>query len=277
MIQLPDIQELEALKNFHENYCLTIYLPMAEPAATIDSYRIQIKNVLKEGKRALIDAGLSLDQAEDMLRPTRLLLEEYEARQCSQGGVALFIHPKMFRYYCVPDHSLPYVVTVSGGFNVEPLQQVIERDHQYYVLMLGHRYVRLYEGSHFDIKPVTLKDFPADMNQALRIDEYPHYRELHTIAPVNEGKGSKAYHEQYDASKVDKELLLEFFRWVDRRLHNFLIYHERPLIIAGVKYLMPIYRKANTYSGLVDTPIIGNQDIPDLRIIKQKAWSLINA
>jgi len=47
------------------------------------------------------------------------------------------------------------------------------------------------------------------------------------------------------------------------------------LIISGVDYLLPIYKKANTYKNLVDKTIIGNQEYAKLQDIRKKAWEII--
>jgi hypothetical protein len=167
------------------------------------------------------------------------------------------------------------MLTVETGFNLEPLLEVMQNSQQYYILALGHKNVRLYEGDHYDLKPVNLKNFPADMKETLGIDEYPQSRETHTIAPASSGKGSEAYHEQYNVSQTDKAMLLEFFRRIDHRLHNFLLYHQKPLVLAGVNYLLPIYHKVNTYPGLLSESITGNQDYPDLPMLREKACNLV--
>ena len=145
----------------------------------------------------------------------------------------------------------------------------------YYLLTLSHKHVQLYEGDRHRLQPVQLKNFSGDLVETLGIDEYPHSRETHTIAPAASGKGSEAFHQQYNVADTDKKMLVEFFRRIDHRLHAFLLYHEKPLLLAGVKYLLPMYRKVNTYTGLMDRAIIGNQDKTDVYSLGKKAWDTI--
>jgi hypothetical protein len=145
----------------------------------------------------------------------------------------------------------------------------------YYLLALSHKHVRLFEGDRYRLKPVELKNFSGDLEETLRIDEFPHSRETHTIAPASSGKGSEAFHQQYNVAETDKKMLLEFFRRIDHRLHAFLLFHEKPLLLAGVGYLLPIYRKVNTYAGLLDEAVIGNQDRTDIYTLGKKAWQTV--
>ena len=147
----------------------------------------------------------------------------------------------------------------------------------YYLLALSHKHVRLYEGDRYRLQQVQLSNFSGDMVETLGIDEYPHSRETHTIAPASSGKGSEGFHQQYNVSQTDKKMLLEFFRRIDHRLHAFLLYHEKPVLLAGVKYLLPLYRKVNTYAGLLDVDITGNQDRSDIHSLGKKAWDKVNS
>ena len=273
MINFPTLDELKELEAFQGPYGLTIYAPPIDPNATTDPNRIEVKNLLRDAETALLSAGMNPRNVEKTLRPARQLLESHEFWRIHHESLVMFMHPKLFRYYHIPNHDTPTLLTVENSFNLKPLLEVMKDNQQYYVLTLGHKNVRLYEGDHYDIKSIELKHFPANMKETLRIDEYPESRETHSIAPA--GKGSEAYHEQYNVTQTDKTMLLEFFHRIDHYLHSFLFSNQKPLVIAGVNYLLPIYRKANTYPGLVNESIPGNQDDPDLQLLKEKAWSLV--
>jgi len=55
-----------------------------------------------------------------------------------------------------------------------------------------------------------------------------------------------------------KDNLLKYFRLIDRGLHDLLRDERAPLVLAGVDYLFPIYREANTYPRLIEEGIPGN-------------------
>ena len=275
MINFPTPTELKELQEFHEPFSVTIYAPPIDANGATDPNRIEVKNLLGDAEMALLSAGVDPRDVEKTLKPARLLLEGHEFWRIHHESLVLFMHPKLFRYYHIPDHTAPYLLTIETSFNLEPLLEVMKNNQQYYILALGHKNVQLYEGDHYGIKPIKLKHFPADMKETLGIDEYPESQESHSVAPASIGKGSEAYHEQYNVSQTDKAMLLEFFHRIDHYLHDFLFSHQKPLIIAGVNYLLPIYRKVNTYPGLVSQSITGNQDDPDLQSLKEKAWSLV--
>jgi Bacterial archaeo-eukaryotic release factor family 7 len=150
-------------------------------------------------------------------------------------------------------------------------------DKHYHVLSLSHNSIRLYEGNRKSLIRLYPSNFPTSMEESLRIDEHQQSRELHQIAPASMGKGSAAYHSQYDVTRIDKDMLLRFFRLIDKRLREFFRGDTSPLVLAGVDYLMPIYKKANTFSNVLPTSVKGNTDHSSLEHIHEQAWKIVSA
>jgi hypothetical protein len=68
------------------------------------------------------------------------------------------------------------------------------------------------------------------------------------------------FHGQGGASDETKPDILAYFRQIDAALAPRLANQKAPLIFAGVDYLLPIYREANTYALLHSEGIPGNPD-----------------
>lgn len=278
MIQLPDEQEMNELKAFDRPFCVTIYAPFIEPNGTRNSpNRIELKNLLRRAETALRDAGTEERFIRKTTRQARKLLDDHEFWMTLDDSLVLFMHPELFRYYHIPKQKAPYLLTVERGFNLDPLMEVLRDNEPYFLLALSHKNVRLYEGDQYRLRPVELKDFPTDMKEALNIDEYPFVLETHQVAPMSIGKGAESFHGQYNKSQTDKDMLLQFFRKIDSRLRGLLNQRGLPLVLAGVEYLQPIYRKANTYAKLLPQSIKGNQEHADLNQIRRQAWQLVSS
>jgi hypothetical protein len=276
MINFPGKQDLEKLEKSDEPFCVSIYAPYIEPNAATNPNEIELKNLLREAETALLAAGVSPRDVKKTLRQAQAL--ETGGREFwphHHESLALFMHPKFFRCYHIPDHATPYMLTVEKGFNLEPLRAVQRNNKEYLVLVLDHKDTRLYAGDLYRLEPVRLKNFPGDMKKALNIDEYPSCRELHEIAPAYMGKGSEGYHSQYNVAEVDKQMLTEFFRLINRRLHRYLEAQQKPLILAGVNYLLPLYRQVNTYPNLWPRTLTGNFRRAQPDDIRRKAWNAL--
>lgn len=275
MINLPDEYELDELRSFRQQHCLSIYVPLIDSNTANNPNRIELKNLLREAETALTQARVSPKDIEATLEPARHLLKDHEFWPPRHESLVLFLHPKLFRYYHLPDHTTPYLLTVETGFNLEPLLEIMKANRQYFVLALSHKNVRFYEGDRYQLKRLRLKSFPTDMKQALGIDEYPLCFETHSIAPTYVGKGSEAFHGQYNIRETDKEMLMEFFRLINKRLRSYLRRKKKPLLIMGVNYLLPIYQLVNTSALLMKGGVAGNFEYANLETIHRKSYDFL--
>lgn len=276
MINFPTKQELEELRTFHEPFCLSIYVPFIEPNASENPSRIVVKNLLREAETTLVSSGVPVRDVRKTLQPIKEQMEQSELWPTRDESLVFFSHPHFFRHYHMPNHETPYLLTVETGFNLDALLQVMQSNKRYFVLALGHKNVRLYEGDRDRIHEVKLKNFPHDMLKSLRIDEFPKSRETHSIAPASSGKGSEAFHEQYNVRQVDKVMLKEFFRRIDKWLSPYLQKRSYYLILAGVEYELAMYRSVSTYPNTLADAVIGNLDDTPLQSIREKAWAIVS-
>ena len=72
-----------------------------------------------------------------------------------------------------------------------------------------------------------------------------------------------------------KNELLRYFRLVSDGLTEFLQEDRSPLVLAGVEYLLPIYKEANSYPNLIDTVIKGNPDLLRADELHKSAWNIL--
>jgi hypothetical protein len=276
MVNFPTAQEMEELKTYHEPSCLSVYVPYVEPNTPENPSRIQVKNLLRDAEVALLSSGASGDAVRKTLLPIRKQMEQNELRPARKESLAFFSHPNFFRCYHIPNYEVPYSLTVGSGFNIEAIEQVMQMNKPYFVLALSHKSVRLYEGNRDTIDEIEMKNFPHDMLETLRIDEFPKSAETHSIASARTGKGSEAVHEQYNVRQVNKTMLKEFFRLINKHLHPYLQKYSYPLILAGVKYELAMYMDINTYPNVLTDTIVGNIDEAPLHDIRARAWGIVS-
>ncbi len=280
MINFPSNRQLQKLKGAIGALRVSLYIPYIPVTTGTNPNLIKLKTFLKQAKQELTELGATKGYIEDLLKPAKELVNGTEFWPSQRAGLALFMGPDMFSYYHIPESITEELVIISDQFELEPLIMAMNETKPYFLLTIGHKNVRLYHGTRYKLKPVRLRDFPPSLTEALQIDEFPQGRQTHTISATTRGKagkGSEGFHEQYNVAQTDKQMLLEFFRRIDKRLHRLLTRHGEPLVVAGVNYLVPIYRKANTYSGLLSDTILGNQDVTDEEVLRTKAWRVVGS
>lgn len=276
MSQLPSKKELKQLAKINEPYCLSIYTPYIDSTGSTNANKIVLKNLIREARQDLLAAGLKAQLVEKTLKPVAALLEGQTFWPIKREGLAIFANSKFFKYFRIPDSDLPRMLNIDRGFALDPLKKMAEDNKSYLVLTLGHNNVRLYKANRYDIKPIKIKGFPADMRTTLRIDELPRVVETHPVATVERGKGSHSFHSQYNVSQTDKTMLLQFFRHINRRLGEFLRGQHLPVVLAGVGYLLPLYQSVNTYPHLIDKGVPGSPVGNGTGHLHKQAWRIVS-
>jgi hypothetical protein len=269
MIQLPTNTEIKTLKAFKEPNSISIYAPYIAPNSSDNPNRTQLKNFIKEARQQLLTKELDEREIDALLLPAKKLLDSEEFRMNYKHSLAVFIGHDFFRYFHLPPKGITSSLTIGKGFSVQPIVKILDKSPSYFVLLLSHNGVQLLKGNRYNIEQIQV--FPTAMKQELNIDEYPKSRQTHNVAPASQGKGS----EKFNKIEVDKEMLVKFFRHIDTKLQKVIKNEKIQLIIAGVEYLLPIYRQVNTYPYLMADEIQGSLEHTPLDSIRKKAFKLL--
>ncbi len=72
-----------------------------------------------------------------------------------------------------------------------------------------------------------------------------------------------------------KQEVVRFFQELDRAIHDHLHNKTVPLVLAGVDYLMPIYREVSGHQNLLPEGISGNPDLASSVDLHEKAWEIV--
>ncbi len=186
--------------------------------------------------------------------------------------MAAFASQDTFRSYRLP-FTFSELVVVTDRFHVKPLLPLLSGDGRFYILALSQKQVRLLQGSRHSVSEVNLQNVPTSLADALSGEERERQLQFHTTArggsAIFHGHGSAG-----DESEHKKDLL-RYFKQIDRGLQDLVCAERIPLVLAGVDYLLPIYREANTCAQLVDEGIVGNPDGLLAQELHDRAWAIL--
>lgn len=272
MIQLPTKAQLAALRAWRLPNSVTIYSPYIAPNSPENNpNRTQLKVLLKEASQLLIDKHVSKREIDVILEPAKKLLESDEFSNNAKHSLVLFISQGFFSYYHLPVEDVNKYAILGSSFKLQPIAKLKSYNLPYYVLIISYNGVQLIKGDLYKIKKVKFQKTPKTMLQELNIDEFNKLRGLHTVARVDKGKNSKRYHGEFEKSQINKDMLTQFFRKIDSDLHKLIKDEKTPLILAGVEYLLPLYRQVNTYKYLSDKEIKGSLEHAPIDTIQKQA------
>lgn len=252
--------------------CVSIYMPTHRKLETQQD-QIRFKNLLRQAEERLLISGLRSPEASRLLEPGRELLENPFFWEYLSDGLALFLSRGAFRSHRLP-YNLKELVVVAERFHLKPLFPLLDYAGQFYILALSKNEVRLLRGSPISAEEVELENVPRSLSDALKFDHPEKQLQYHTRTPPGMGRRAAVFHGHGAREDQAKEDILQYFRMIDRGLSEVLRSERAPLILAGVDYLLPIYRQANSYSHLFEDGVTGNPEGLRPEELHTRAWPI---
>lgn len=251
---------------------VSIFLPTPRAEPELHQHAIRLENLLRQAEARLLAAGCSPEAARQQLGAAYDLLGDRQFWARHGAGLALFAGPDVFRVYRVP-LDLEELVVVNERPYVAPLLPLLNDDGQFYVLALGLGGVRLLRAGHYRMSQVALHGVPASLPDALKYDDFAKQAQFH---PSGGGRaGAVFYGQGARDGRAAKAEILRYFQLVDHGVREQLHDQRAPLVLAGVAYLLPIYREASTYAHLLVQGVACNPDHLPPEELRARAWALV--
>jgi hypothetical protein len=269
--------ELRTLTRKPEGWCVSIYMPTHRVGAEIQQDPIRLKNLLSETEERLLADGLRTSEAQELLEPAEKLLQDGLFWQHQSDGLAIFLSSDQFHYYRLP-FDFDELVVVADRFHIKPLLPLLSGDGRFHVLALSQNKVRLIQGTRYNVSKVALEGVPESLAETLRYNDPEKRLQFHTSTRTPGGKGERPaiFHGHGVASADDpKDYISRYFHQIDEALQDLLRDEQALLVLAGVDYLHPIYKEANTYPYLVDEGIEGNPEELSAEELHERAWAIV--
>jgi len=254
-----DVEEAEyaTLVAHHVQPCISIYTSDCSATEEEKQFLARLKRLLRTAESRLQNASMAVEEAEGLLMSNWHLFEESGPSHADAQGVAVFMSKDFFGCYRLTA-PVASQVTVGHEFLVRPLLPLVPLEDHFFVLALSQNHVRLFEGSCRGIRERTMRKVPGSLHEDLEGLHFERQYQMHTAASLGTHQKGAVFH---GPSIDQKDRLLHLFRDVDRGVADSLKGQQKPLIVAAVDYLFPIYREANTYPHLLDEMIDGNPDL----------------
>jgi hypothetical protein len=238
---LPTRTQIDRLLQSRHPSTVSIYLP-TDPASNGEAERIELKNLAREARRQLDEAGApradvaGVDEAIDELGEDEAFWR-HQAR-----SLAILVTPESLSTFRLPNR-LNALVEVSDRFHVKPLLRALTFPHVAFVLAVSQGSARLLEVVH-DVEPteVEVPDLPRGVDSTVGKSS------IRGTSPSGRDEGAKG------------QRLRQYARQIDQALRPLLNSVDVPLILAATEPMDSVYRSVNTYPHLAQTAIVGNPE-----------------
>ena len=278
-VKLPSRGDLQALMAQQKTPCISIFLPTHREGVELRQEVLRFGMQIREAENLLLLKNLRASQVEDVLRPIRALVEDERFWLHSADGLTVFRSPDVFLTFRLP-YTLQEQVIVTRHFYLRPLWPLMIDDGHFYMLALCQTEVRLLECTHDSANEIELPEMaPRSFITDMKYKESGNELQYHSnpLDAVTGKAGRRAIVSQGERAGVDDEKtgILHYFQRVDGGLHALLKDEKVPLVLAGVEFLLHIYRKANTYPYLLREGIGGNSERENAEVLHKQAYPIV--
>jgi hypothetical protein len=269
-------EDLLELMESREDPSVSIFMPAVKASDQIQQNPIRFKNTLTQAEEQLEKTGLRSPQVNTLLEPAKALLEDDLFWQHQSDGLAVFLSMEDFHVNRLP-LEMEELVVVSDRFHIKPLLPLFTRTGHFYILTLSQNEIRLFQATRHSIDQIEIDDTPTNLAEALRFEDPERQIQFHTSTGPSPGSRRAMFHGHGAPPTEEKKEILRYFHQVDDGVSELLNEPHPPLVLAGVDYLLPLYRQASEYPALVKDGIEGNPEELSPQEIHEQAWPRVKA
>jgi hypothetical protein len=275
-------EKLLQLIESRQGKAISIYMPafQAEPEARQNP--IRLKNLFNEAKALLMGSGMDSNDIQHFTKPLADLLENESFWQDKDEGLALFLDANELRIYNLPNHFEEFV-ECGDMFYIAPLIPIYEGDGQFFLLSLDKQRPKIYKGSKYRLAQVEDIELPDSLRTLFdSFYEFHEHIQFHSKTRSPSPDVSQATGERqgiffgHGGDDFDENAeIRNYYHQFDEALKDYLGDKDAPLVLAGVGFLHPIYKEANSYPYLMEDGI--TKDVGQLPIeeLQEESWKIV--
>jgi hypothetical protein len=263
--ELPGIlskEDFVELANYTAPCCISAYIATHKAGVEINERYdpINFKNILQEIKTTLQNKGTDQLSIEKLLEPGFELVRNAEFWNNLSEGLAVFISEGYFKYVKLPFAPTEEIIT-ENTFFVAPLIPLMTSKEYFYLLVISKKQAKLFRADNFGMEYIPVENMPEGIEDVKRLSE----KDASTWRTGSRGgTGGANFHGAGGGNPDDKTNIGVYLEAVDDVIYKQIFNKENaPLLVAGVEYLIPIYRSACDYHNLWEDALTGSYEHMD--------------
>jgi Bacterial archaeo-eukaryotic release factor family 3 len=252
VVSFDDLRSLAAARA----PCITAGIAIPDPL----QLHARIQNLIRGIERHLKDAGVNSEEEFTLVQPIRTLANAIEEEHDWSIGLTLYRSPDLFRYFWLRD-TIKDFVAVSQTFQIRPLLSLVSKEQKFYVLALSQKHTRLVTYTYQSRQDLQLRRLaPQSLRTWMNTRVPDHVLDNRSAGGSSVGKMKGVLFGTNTDRERHEEYLKHVFKEIDKGVHHILLGHTAPLILAGVKEEVAVYRHVNSYPRLIEQAVLGSPD-----------------
>jgi hypothetical protein len=268
---------LKSLVGKNSANCITIFIPTHQSGMEVNEQvdLITFKSALQKAAAILRRKNIPDHIIQHTLAPAYKLLLNDRFWRTMKSGLAVFLDKDFFQYYRMP--VAPVEKTIVGtSFTLGPLSILSQQKEYFYLLVLSKKQAQIYRADRFSIQNIPISELPRGMDDVIHFEEKDDQKLFRT---GSSGAGHGANYHGIGAGKPDdKQNIAIYLEEVDETLRKELLAKENhPLLLAGVEYLLPIFKQVSKYPNICSEFLRGSYENADARSLHGSAMEIMQS
>jgi hypothetical protein len=259
------------LANFKGDNCVSVYLPTHRAGVEVNENadKLSFKSILQNVSNTLKQKGVDVLQIQKILDQGQELLRNDTFWRNLDQGLAVFMAENFFRFAKMPDAPRGEIM-INSTFMLKPLVNAMTVKEYFYLLVMSKKQVKFFRANAFGIVQLQLDELPNGVTDVVHFEEKEDQKLFRTESAAA-GKGA-AFHGHGAGKPDEKEHLALYLEEVDETLWEEVLSRENaPLLLAGVEYLLPIFRSVSHYKNIWPEGLKGSHEYDDINSLFENA------
>ena len=268
------IDQLKGLAQQAANPSISLFLPTHRAGQETQQDPIRLKNLLRDAEQHFLNSGMGPREVSALLQPAHALLNDSYFWRHQYDGLAVFMAADNFHSYRLP-YCVEELLIIAQSYYVKPVLPLFTNNGHYYILAISQNEVRLFEGTRHSVGQIDLPaEIPTSLNEALKLDEPEVQLQMHTGSSPG-GASTGMFHGQGSGAEEKEAGIEHYLSLVDSGLKKTFREQQAPLVLAGVDYLLPIYRRVSDYAHIMPEGITGSPEHLRAEQLQEQAWPIV--
>ncbi len=238
-------EDLKALHQKQDDPCVSIIIPTHRVSAHSDVDYIRLKNAIKRATESLHEQ-YDKEKVAPLIDRMEALLERDLDYSNLLEGLGLFISSNMEKVVHLP-FEVDEKVIVDTSFEVRDLMLSLNRELDYYLLLLSEDHIRFFEGKGRNLIEIKDDNFPDHHDK----NEFE-YQKAHFVNP-----GTGSLQGTTEKPNEEQKKVQEHLKHVDNKLSQYLT-NQNPLFLVGDKQMLGDFETVTHFRENIQGKIAGN-------------------
>jgi len=256
------------IANFRDGYVVTIYL--GRPQNARDN-KLNFSNRLKESETILEDRDTGKPHVEAVAGRARELLQNEDFWSRHQAHQLAFFLSKGGLRVMVLDQEVEPRRVVDISFYVTPLVHFLVDEKYFFINVVSKKGCSLYRADRSGINPVPVV-IPGEREDVKSIPE----KDDAVVRTMEGGYQGGHFRGASEAKADDKTITSIFFEAIDDIFWKEVLHDENvPMLLAGVEYVVSLYRNVSDYKFIYEEYLKGNREQQDAQELYRDAMDVM--